>query len=381
MKNIYLLFSFSLFLVIFSCGSDDPNVKCDQPGPPVFISGPSVNSGASSIDFSFSINQTAVIYLVVYNSDQGDLSSEALKTEATGSGNNGVVEDRQVITLTCNEVSGGEVIVTSSTLPDNTTLYAYMVAESNSQDEILQDAVKKFSVVMLEKQPVLTFQSTAENREVLFLLYTPEDRLKNPGSTLYPAIIFLGGFGETASQGNINLIQNGSIPEFLAGDGEIPFFVFSPQHIQNVWNKNLVDEMVEVAKAQYPIDPDRIHMTGMSGGGIATWDYALNFPEKLASVIPISGDADDNQACNMVNVAAWAFHNDTDPVVGTNGSIDMVNSINNCNPGPPSQALLTLFEDDGHDAWRRVYNENHPDWSKTTVPPVDIYEWFADQSR
>jgi predicted peptidase len=372
-----------LMLFLFSCGEEigGGNINCEQTGPPVFNSAPSVIKGATSVDIVFEINQTAEIYIVIYTADQGALTPEQVKTEAQNTATLSNVKYRGVISLNCSNISSGETVITADGLPHGVSLFVYIVAESNSLDMLLQSEPTRIQVDMLELQPVETFPSAAESRDVLFLVYSPEAFLKNPDDTEYPAIIFLGGNGEIATQGTINLIRNNSLPFFLDKGGSIPFFVFSPQHIQSNWNQDMVNEMVEYAKSNYPIDPDRIHMTGISGGGIGTWKYAVNYPEQLASIIPISGSGNTGQACQLINIATWAFHNDPDGIVGTNGSINMVNAINNCNPAPSIPAELTLFEDGGHNAWRRVYDINHPDWSKTTVAPVDIYSWFLDQSK
>ncbi|MCB0497845.1 MAG: hypothetical protein KDC79_17015 [Cyclobacteriaceae bacterium] len=369
-----------ILALLFSCGEKiSSTIKCEQNGPPVFASGPEVKTGSSSLDFVFKLNQTAKIYYVVYKSDQGSITSQQLKDEVLSSAANSQVLVKEVVEVACADLEE-DVIITASGLPENTSVYAYMVAESNSLDEVLQDAPTFFEAQMKERQPVETFHSDAENRDVLYLVYRPEELLKGSEET-FPAIIFLGGNGETSTQGQINLIRNGTLPEYLSKGNDIPFIVFSPQHIVNNWNVDMVNEMVEEAKSKYPVDVDRIHLTGISGGGIGAWNYAVKYPEQLASLVPISGDGQDNKACNLVNMAVWAFHNDGDGLVATSGSINMVNAINACNPGPKVEAKLTIFEDAGHNAWRRVYDINSSEWSKTTIQPIDIYAWISEQSK
>jgi predicted peptidase len=378
--KIQRLLLFIIFAQLMSCGEKiTTSVNCEQSGPPIFTTLPAVKSGSSSIDFVFSLNQKSTIYYVVYSSDQAAITSAQIKEEALSTAANTQVLAKQAVDISCTDIAA-EIVVTAADLQENQVVFAYLVAESNSLDIILQDSPSFFQVQMLERQPVLTFNSAADSREVLYLVYQPEEALKNSDET-FPAIIFLGGWGETSSQGQINLIRNGTLPEYISKGNDIPFLVFSPQHIVNNWNADMVNEMVEEAKAKYPIDPNQIHMTGISGGGIGTWNYAVKYPEQLASVVPISGDGNDGQACNMVNVATWAFHNEGDGLVSTSGSINMVAAINACNPGPATVAKVTLFEDPGHNAWRRVYDINHSDWANTTVAPVDIYAWILTQSK
>ncbi len=197
----------------------------------------------------------------------------------------------------------------------------------------------------------------------------------------HPAIFFMGGNGEKASQGEINLIRNGSLAQYIDKGNDVPMYVFSPQHIKNSWNTTLINELVTEALQKYPIDVKRLYFTGISGGGIATWNYATDFPDIPAAIIPISGDGRDNKACDIAGIPVWAFHNDPDGIVSTNGSKNMVNAINNCSPAPAVTPTLTLFEDQGHNAWRRVYDSTHKDWEKTAEQPVDIYSWFLQYSK
>ena len=43
------------------------------------------------------------------------------------------------------------------------------------------------------------------------------------------------------------------------------------------------------AFAKYPIDPDKVYLTGLSQGGFGTWATAAQHPEKFAAVAPVCG--------------------------------------------------------------------------------------------
>ena len=49
--------------------------------------------------------------------------------------------------------------------------------------------------------------------------------------------------------------------------------------------------MDHVQKA-YRIDPDRVHLTGLSMGGGGTWHIGLRYPDRFASITPVCGVAD-----------------------------------------------------------------------------------------
>jgi predicted peptidase len=213
------------------------------------------------------------------------------------------------------------------------------------------------------------------------MMYRPEEVLKYPNKK-YPICFFMGGNGEVAAQGQINLLRNGTITEYISNGNNVPMMVMSIQHIFNNWNSNLIDEGVTHALATYPVDTKKVYMTGISGGGFACWAYAIAHPEKLAAIVPISGGGNTGGACKMKDLSIWAFHNEVDGLVASSNSKNMINAINAC--PPTKEVKLTIFPDDGHDCWRRVYDQNHFDWTipgKNGIAKVNIYTWMLSKSR
>ena len=45
--------------------------------------------------------------------------------------------------------------------------------------------------------------------------------------------------------------------------------------------------LVEGLQENYPIDPNRVYLLGLSMGGYGTWQAALEYPEKFAAIVPI----------------------------------------------------------------------------------------------
>ena len=45
--------------------------------------------------------------------------------------------------------------------------------------------------------------------------------------------------------------------------------------------------------AAYPVDSQRVYLTGLSMGGYGAWDLAVRFPERFAAVAPICGGGDE----------------------------------------------------------------------------------------
>ncbi|GAB3342672.1 hypothetical protein GCM10027429_32550 [Marivirga atlantica] len=400
MKKSYiillLLFSFTLF---YSCKEEDSDVEEieeeivdeneeEEEEQDTTYYGvvnwesdfPQLRAGTATADFLLQTEEIANIYYLI-TSTEVNFNSDSLLVDISTS-----TEEIDSITILSKGLQ--EEINPSDTLKINLenlelgiTYHAYAITQ-NPNDSTLQNSISVYNFSLTERQQIFTFTSEAESREVLYLGYQMDEGLKYPEKK-YPAIFHMGGNGETADQGEINIIRNGSLAQYIDKGNDVPMYVFSPQHIRNNWNTAMINEMVEEALSQYPIDENRLYFSGMSGGGIATWNYATDYPDVPAAIIPISGDGRDNKACDIKDIPVWAFHNSSDGIVSPNGSINMINAIEACDPAPAVDPLLTLFNDGGHNAWRRVYDPTHPDWDNkdSGVEPVDIYSWFLQYSK
>lgn len=65
-------------------------------------------------------------------------------------------------------------------------------------------------------------------------------------------------------------------------------------------------EILEHLKAQYPIDEDRVVVTGFSMGGAAAWHHAVHYADRWAAVSPGAGFAESRQYQNMDASGEWA---------------------------------------------------------------------------
>jgi len=63
--------------------------------------------------------------------------------------------------------------------------------------------------------------------------------------------------------------------------------------LHDTWNtvhgENFVLTLIEIAKAQYQIDPDRVFVAGFSMGGTGSWFLAGRHPDLFAGAMPYSG--------------------------------------------------------------------------------------------
>src|SRR5690606_12325237 len=142
-----------------------------------------------------------------------------------------------------------------------------------------------------------------------------------------------------------------TIPDLIQEGRDFPFVIAAPQIDTGRWDTDFVDEFIEYIIATYRIDQSRIYMTGNSLGGVGTWEYAGDFPDRLAAMVPISGHGDTLDVCKIKDITTWAFHNSEDNIVDTSGSLDMVNGINAGDPPGEIAPILTIYPEKGHDAW------------------------------
>ncbi len=248
-------------------------------------------------------------------------------------------------------------------------IFSYYIAEGVKGDSVFLMPDEKIviqTVLIKEREQENKYFSAKRGRDIDFLLYAFEDYYLRPFEN-FPLLIFLHGKGEYSRNGDLSIYKNGTIPDLIQDGQDFPFVIAAPQIDTGRWDTDFVDEFVDYIIATYRIDQSRIYMTGNSLGGVGTWEYAGDYPDRLAAMVPISGHGDTLEVCNMKNIPIWAFHNSVDKIVDTSGSIDMVEGINSCNPTGKHEPILTIYPDQGHDAWIRTYDGS---------AGHDIYSWM-----
>ncbi|HVR95734.1 MAG TPA: Ig-like domain-containing protein [Thermoanaerobaculia bacterium] len=228
----------------------------------------------------------------------------------------------------------------------------------------------------------------------------------------WPVVIFLHGSGERGNgTSELSKVLAQGLPQNVNSGTQYPFLLVSPQSPSTVgsWNVSNLDTMVQFIKSNYHVDEDRIYLTGLSMGGIGTWNYAKTNPEELAAIWPTCGAPGGTPAgAQLVNVPTWAFHcwGDTQSGASTANTVQWINSIAQAlgatgsvidnypgaYTGPPgpgntsdkdrtasfndatntwtwndgvsqvagSHPTLTLYRDTSHNCWTRTYNNSTP---------------------
>jgi len=209
---------------------------------------------------------------------------------------------------------------------------------------------------------------TAEKYENLpYRIYVPEDT----GEKQYPLVLCLHGSGNRGDDNLAQLGRSSAVHTLLAPDHLVkyPCIVLAPQCPEGQrWirgigqydlpgNTEALMGLLEQIKANYPVDPARIYITGLSMGGFGTWGMLKTYPDYFAAAVPICGgwnlEEDVENAPKLKDIPIWAFHGALDDDVPAERSRDMVQALEAVN----GNVKYTEYPDGGHAIWDRVYNE------------------------
>ncbi|MCB0586585.1 MAG: beta-glucosidase BglX [Phaeodactylibacter sp.] len=196
-------------------------------------------------------------------------------------------------------------------------------------------------------------------------------------SRRYPLVLFLHGRGESGSDNETQLVHGGKL--FLESIDKYPAVILFPQCPKTDYWANIeriqkddgslqfnfpdnrppnpslaaVMDLVSQELAKPYIDENRFYVTGLSMGGMGTWELLWRMPEKIAAAAPICGGGTPERASAMADVPIWAFHGMKDDVVQPRNSIRMLKAIQR--EGGP--AKITLFPGANHNSWDPAFAE------------------------
>jgi predicted peptidase len=203
-----------------------------------------------------------------------------------------------------------------------------------------------------------------------YLLHLPRSLAADPLQR-WPLVLFLHGAGERGS--DLNLVKRHGIAKVAESDEVFPFIAASPQcPADSLWDEHVdaLLALLEEVSASYPVDADRVYLTGLSLGGYGAWNLAVLHPDRFAALAPVCGGAIPmrgfpGRVSALRRVPVWAFHGALDPVVPVRESESLVEALRACG----GEARLTVYPDAAHDSWTRTY-EN-----------PELYRWFLSHRR
>jgi predicted peptidase len=217
---------------------------------------------------------------------------------------------------------------------------------------------------------------------VKYRLLSPESA--RPGQRC-PLIVFLHGAGE---RGDDNVKQLLYLPDVLARPENLmrfECFALAPQCPEGLqwvdvpWGAKesspqpAASRAIKMAEAildevlhKWPIDEDRVYLTGLSMGGFGAWDLALRRPATFAALAPLCGGADETQVAALAHLPIWAVHGEKDTAVPVERSRRMIEAVRAAGGKPKYSELPNV----AHNCWTTAY-----------APEFGLLDWIFEQRR
>ena len=224
------------------------------------------------------------------------------------------------------------------------------------------------NIELYEKETFIFENDTLNYRILKPLNYDPNKQ--------YPVHLFLHGSGERGKDNSSQLTHGGSL--FLKKENREKYnsWVIFPQCSKNdrwpsissdLWDQvfknkitkpnkslglviRLMDEFIE----KKDVDNQRIYLSGLSMGGMGTFEILYRRPDMFAAATPICGNGISQLAKLYANkVPLWIFHGSDDKVVSPKYSLEMAKTIIELGGSPK----MTLYANVGHDSWNNAFEE------------------------
>lgn len=202
-------------------------------------------------------------------------------------------------------------------------------------------------------------------------------------SQKYPLILFLHGAGERGSD-NTSQLKHGSWV-FTDKLKENPAIVILPQcPKEGYWSS------ANITRGKYPLeinfdynnqetpalhaaleltksfvknkkaDKRRVYITGLSMGGMGTFEAVYRYPKLFAAAMPVCGGGDiPAYGKKQAKIPFWIFHGDVDGVVDVKNSRDMYARLQALN----ANVSYTEYPGVNHNSWDNTFKEaSYPTW-------------------
>jgi predicted esterase len=189
-------------------------------------------------------------------------------------------------------------------------------------------------------------------------------------SQAYPLVVFLHGSGERGDSLAPVLPYNGAY-EFMETARGYSYFMLIPQAPDGTWWDNPGDVrpvlgLLDEARDQFSIDPNRIYITGLSMGAFGMWKMVSEEPELFAAGISVAGGLKDLSAASEVaHIPFRVFHGSDDSLVAVAASRATVDALQEAG------GAVEYVEYEGADHWI---------WTRTYTDP-DVIDWLFAQTK
>ena len=208
------------------------------------------------------------------------------------------------------------------------------------------------------------YVSSIDGAAIDYALWYPADYAP---SKPWPLIVFLHGSAEGADW--LAPTQPGAGSPVRTAKPDLPFLVVTPL-LRGTWSINgpaeldVLETLADVQTRAH-VDPNRIHLTGVSLGAFAGWAIAAHHPDRFASLSLFAGGGSPELAGNLRHVPTWVFHGSADDNVPVKESLRLAQAME----AAGSPVRYTELPGVGHACWLKPYAGD------------TLYEWMARQTR
>jgi len=211
---------------------------------------------------------------------------------------------------------------------------------------------------------------SASGESLNYRIYLPKGYDK---SKKYPLVLLFHGAGERGDNNKSQLVHAATDIVTYSIKHHEPIILVAPQcpkgkqWVDVPWgaashvmpekpsdSMGLAIELLGELRRDYPIDSQRMYVTGLSMGGYGTWDLIQRQPETFAAALVVCGGGDTAQAPKLVKMPILVTHGELDGVVKTQRARDMVAAIKEA--GGKSIRYIE-YKDVRHNVWKPVYSD------------------------
>ena len=206
---------------------------------------------------------------------------------------------------------------------------------------------------------------TVTTEKFNYYLYYPENYDANEDEK-FPLLLFLHGGGESGD--SLATIKRNGPPKLITSGKKFPFLILAPQnpHRKKWWDTKALIQLLDTIVVNNRVDDKRIYLTGLSRGGGAAWEMAVQYPEKFAAMAVVCGMTPLPYAAWIdKTMPMWVFHGEEDKSIPISESETMVAKLKSMG----YNVKFTRYPGVGHDSWIPAYNTK------------GLYEWFMQQKK
>jgi predicted peptidase len=198
-------------------------------------------------------------------------------------------------------------------------------------------------------------------------------------SKKYPLLLFLHGAGERGKDNEKQLGHGSKLFITEQNRKDFPAIIVLPQcPEESFWAVTKIDRTVQPFKIEFDytappnwplaaanelvkkiisegsVDRSRVYITGLSMGGMGTFESVYRYPDLYAAALPICGGGDvKNYDKRIAKTAFWVFHGAADAVVNVKLSQEMVDKLK----ALKAEVKYSEYPGVNHNSWDNAFAE------------------------